>query len=309
MFTGYQFAPVLTEQELLTLHSPEIFQNVFKTSIQVTVANDENGDVKFIFKNVIEVNDFISNACNHSKAQTLGELKFNVRKYKLKPDEDKKFNLQSKDPEAMLEQYSNKHNFRVKNDRVGLRTLSFQEKIDMFRFLVSDEAGHLKHLQIDPELIDIGKNQSNDYDLKDTDVRMPCNENGAMLFSAEDDPTEVDGDSGLNDSCATEASVYEAVIAQKDDEIRDLKNQLLQKSSQLERKENESKKIESKFFEAQNYLEQIQQLSIKSANHVLPVIKNQFKENSENRRSNNCQSSNCLRDEYVSKLVTSPSSR
>ena len=130
MFTGYQFAPVLTEQELLTLHSPEIFQNVFKTSIQVTVANDENGDVKFIFKNVIEVNDFISNACNHSKAQTLGELKFNVRKYKLKPDEDKKFNLQSKDPEAMLEQYSNKHNFRVKNDRVGLRTLSFQEKIE-----------------------------------------------------------------------------------------------------------------------------------------------------------------------------------
>ena len=169
----------------------------------------------------------------------------------------------------------------MKNDRVGLRTLSFQEKIDMFRFLVSDEAGHLKHLQIDPELIDIGKNQSNDYDLKDTDVRMPCNENRAMLFSAEDDPTEVDGDSGLNDSCATEASVYEAVIAQKDDEIRDLKNQLLQKSSQLERKENESKKIESKFFEAQNYLEQIQQLSIKSANHVLPVIKNQLKENSE----------------------------
>ena len=308
MYIGYQFAPVLNEQELLTLHSPEIFQNVFKTSTQVTVANDENGDVKFIFKNVIEVNDFISNACNHAKAQTLGELKFNVKKYKLKPDEDKKFNLLSKDPEAMLEQYSIKHNFRVKNDRLGFRTLSFHEKSDMFSFLVSDEAGHLKHLQIDPELI--GKNQSND--IKNMEVGMPCNEDGAMSFSAEDDvpaldPTEVDGDSGLNDSCATEASVFEAVIAQKDDEIRDLKDQLLQKRSLLERKENENKKIESKFFEAQNYLEQIQQLSIKSANHVLPVIKNQLKENSENRRSTNCQSSNCLRDEYVSESVASPS--
>ena len=72
--------------------------------------------------------------------------------------------------------------------------------------------------------------------------------------------------------------MYEAVIAQKDDEIRTLKQQLLLTNSQLDRKEVESKKNESKFFEVQDCLDQIQELSIKSTNHVLSSVRDKLKD-------------------------------
>ena len=49
---------MLTEKELLTLHSPQSCENVFKTAIKVIIAEDhiEKKDVKFLFKGVIEIN-------------------------------------------------------------------------------------------------------------------------------------------------------------------------------------------------------------------------------------------------------------
>ena len=192
----------------------------------------------------------------------------------------------SKDLISKIEALSLIYNFEVKSIRLGIRTLSFSTKVDLFSFLLSEEGKHLKSLQIDPHLI-LTSNSNSGENIKSVDDVCKGdepNKNFRFHYELEDseklhaDALELDGDSVLNDSCATEASVYEAVIAQKDDEIRNLKQQLLFTNSQLDRKKVESKKNESKFFEVQDCLDQIRELSIKSTNHVLSSVRDKLKD-------------------------------
>ena len=242
---------MLTEKELLTLHSPQSCEHVFKTAIKVIIAEDhiEKEDVKFLFKGVIEINEFIFDS-KSKEAKTLGELRAKAKSYTLIRDEFGKYNLLSKDLISKIEALSIIYNFEVKSIRLGIRTLSFSTKVDLFSFLLSEEGKHLKSLQIDPHLI-LTSNSISSENMKlmdDVCKGDDPNKNFQFHYKLEDsqklhaDALELDGDSVLNDSCATEASVYEAVIAQKDDEIRNLKQQLLLTNSQLDRKEVESKK-------------------------------------------------------------------
>ena len=278
---------MLTEKELLTLHSPQSCGNVFKTAIKVHITEDpiEKEDVKFLFKGVIEINEFIFDS-KSKEAKTLGELREKAKSYKLIRDEFGKYNLLSKDLISKIEALSLIYNFEVKSIRLGIRTLSFSTKVDLFSFLLSEEGKHLKSLQIDPHLI-LTSNSNSGENIKSADDVCKGdepNKNFRFHYELEDseklhaDALELDGDSVLNDSCATEASVYEAVIAQKDDEIRNLKQQLLFTNSQLDRKKVESKKNESKFFEVQDCLDQIRELSIKSTNHVLSSVRDKLKD-------------------------------
>ena len=281
---------MLTEKELLTLHSPQSCENVFKTAIKVIIAEDhiEKEDVKFLFKGVIEINEFIFDS-KSKEAKTLGELRAKAKSCKLIRDEFGKYNLLSKDLISKIEALSIIYNFEVKSIRLGIRTLSFSTKVDLFSFLLSEEGKHLKSLQIDPHLI-LTSNSISSENMKSMDDVCKGNDQNMnfqfhyepedieKLHAIADDALELDGDSVLNDSCATETSVYEAVIAQKDDEIRNLKQQLLLTNSQLDRKEVESKKNESKFFEVQDCLDQIRELSIKSTNHVLSSVRDKLKD-------------------------------
>merc|ERR1711915_285742 len=91
---------------------------------------------------------------------------------------------------------------------------------------------------------------------------------------------ETDDDSFLYDSSATEASVYEAVLAQKDDEIRLLKSQLSQKDDLLRRKENENRKIETKLFDSQEVLTTVTKIltNNNTLQHVvIPEVRNTLK--------------------------------
>ena len=98
---------------------------------------------------------------------------------------------------------------------------------------------------------------------------------------------DVENDDGnesvLDDSCTTESSVYEAVIAQKDDEIRLLKSRLSHMDDLIRRKENENKKIETKLFDSQDVLTQVTKIitNNNSIHHVIPEVRESLKKKNE----------------------------
>ena len=299
---GYQHQPVLSESEMLTLHSPEFVDNVLSTKHDVKVVAGSKGGLTFVFKTVIDLNVFIFDKCSREKAKTLGELKMKVEHLKLMTDDDGLYRVSSKDPRSKLEPLADKYKFELKDIRLGVRTLCFRSKADMFEFLLDgdEKISSLNNLRLDQTLIAssdseesmVGKIpnesiQENPYSA-DNHLTILCSSSPVVKTEADTAAEEESGildvgnddDSALNDSCATEASVYEAVIAQKDDEIRLLKSQLNQKDDLIKRSETEAKKIEKKFFEKQEvvdqitmFTEQINKIVSKSSHHIITEIK------------------------------------
>ena len=102
----------------------------------------------------------------------------------------------------------------------------------------------------------------------------------SILVDVENDD---ENESVLDDSCTTESSVYEAVIAQKDDEITLLKSWLSHMDDLLRRKENENKKIETKLFDSQDVLTQVTKIitNNNSIHHVIPEVREFLKKKNE----------------------------
>ena len=280
-YSGFQHEPVLTEQDLLLVHSPEMCTNVFRTSVRGTVGEDSEGNILLIFRSVVDVNTFLFEKCSNNKAKTFGELKTRKNNLVLKSDEDGLYKLVSKDLPSRLRPLSEKYDFSIKND-LYLRTLSFHSKVKMFKFLLSDDLHDIENLQILPtqivnleELTAKGKIMSND------DVQENKNsseeERGRILesFGEESEPEIFESkDSVLDDSCATDASLLEIALAQKDEEIRYLKGEIYQKDEIIERQRIQSNRIESRYFEASSNLEKIRNLVTKLENrgHILSTI-------------------------------------
>ena len=299
---GYQHIPVLTEQEMLTLHSPEYVDNVLSTTHDVKVVTGDNDEITFVFKTVIELNVFIFDKCSKETAKTLGELKANAKPLKLVSDEDGFYRVTSKSPRSQLEPFTEKYRFELKDVRLAVRTLCFRRKADLFEFLLDENNGSIKNLRIDASMI-VECEESSVLKCVDPsgDLDGPTEENyctsastprqvghttvdelvGGQICLDILDMVDDDDDSVLNDSCATEASVYEAVIAQKDDEIRLLKSQLSQKDDVIRRKENENRKIETKLFDSQEVLTQVTKIitNNNSLQHVIPEVRENLKNN------------------------------
>jgi hypothetical protein len=295
---------VWTEQEMLTLHSPEYVDNVLSTKQDVKVVMEADDKITFVFKTVMELNVFIHDKCAKETAKTLGELKAKVSPVKLVSDEDGLYRVISKAPRSMLEPFAEKYRFELKDVRLAVRTLCFRSKVELYEFLLDENTASIRNLRIDKNTIVKFEESSN---LKSVVVYpsddLKClNEEKDSIFSSSPShlrPTAVDAplegqvclgildvedddDSVLNDSCATEASVYEAVIAQKDDEIRLLKSQLSQKDDVIRRKENENRKIESKLFDSQDVLTQVTKIitNNNSLQHVIPQVRETLNNNS-----------------------------
>merc|ERR1719517_288620 len=83
---GYQYHPVLTEKDLLTVQSPEYCANIFKNSVQdISVFLSRSKQVCYSFKTVADVNAFLFEVTCRKKLRTLGELKENVQNLVLEP--------------------------------------------------------------------------------------------------------------------------------------------------------------------------------------------------------------------------------
>ena len=265
-YLGFQHEPVLTEQDLLLVHSPEMCTNVFRTSVRGTVGEDSEGNILLIFRSVVDVNTFLFEKCSNNKAKTFGELKTRKNNLVLKSDEDGLYKLVSEDSPLHLRPLAEKYNFSIKNE-LFLRTLSFRSKFQMFKFLFSDDLHNIDNLRILPSQI------VNLEELKTISI-IPNNEDPQEPRNVIEENFFESKDSGLNDSCATDASLLEIALAQKEDEIKQLKSEMNQKDEVIERQRIQTNRIERRYFEASNNLETIKKLVIglDKEGHILSTI-------------------------------------
>ena len=289
---------------MLKLHSPEYVNNVLSTRLDVKVVTGANDEITFVFKPVNERNVFIFDHCANDTAKTLGELKTKskVKPLKLTPDENGFYRASSKASILKLEPLAEEFKFELRDIRHGVRTLCFRSKVDLFEFLLDEKVSSIPNISIDKSLIIRSEEFTNAKSIESSPdpstrglinemrssspIQVPQNEEGTP---AEDQissgivDVENDDVSVLDDSCTTEASVYEAVMAQKDDEIRLLKSQLSHKDDLIRRKENENKKIETKLFDSQDVLTQVTKIltNNNSLHHVIPEVRESLKKNNE----------------------------
>jgi len=151
---GYQYRPVLSEQDLLAIHSSEYCKNIFRTGIPITVVWE--GDlVAYHFKTVTEVNKFLFNKSKFENTRSLGQL----RSYKVVPkkflsDEKGFFRLITSDSDKKIKSAKLvSEKLQIKPACQGGNHLLFSDKLDLFKFLVSDSASKLDHLQFDDDQI------------------------------------------------------------------------------------------------------------------------------------------------------------
>jgi len=150
---GYQFHPVLTEKELLTVQSPNYISNIFKTSVKdIEVDINSSSEVSFIFRTVADVNAFLFEVSNKKGQRTLGELKVNTKNLVLKPQQGY-FILNARDESCELEYFKGNLTVEMSGDSNGDTKLKFQDKLEMFGFLLSEEGKKIKQLSFDQSQI------------------------------------------------------------------------------------------------------------------------------------------------------------
>ena len=147
---GYQHRPVLSEQDLLAIQTPWVCNNIFRTSIPIKVVLE--GDmVAYNFKTVTDVNKFLFNK-TIGNTSSLGLLRSNVIPKKCILKEDGFFRLYSADTDISV-RLGRKAKFQIKQACKGGNYLLFSNKLDLFKFLLSDSASNFDHLQFDKEKI------------------------------------------------------------------------------------------------------------------------------------------------------------
>jgi len=153
---GYQYEPVLTENDLLCIQSPEYCRNIFRTAVVMRVKMKEN-TVVYEFRNVTDVNRFLYNKSSSVKTRCLGLLRKNVVPKMMEMDNKGFYRLYSAGPKVP-DSMGNKHRFKVDGP-----FLLFSRKLDLFAFLVSEDAVGIDHLQFDDKyIIDVGKSSNSE---------------------------------------------------------------------------------------------------------------------------------------------------
>ena len=149
---GYQYLPVLSEKELLTVQSPIYSRNIFKTTVKDIVVDSNNSvEVSLVFRTVADVNTFLFEVGNSKGLRTLGELKENTRDLILKPRQGQ-FVLFSEDDPGLLDGLREKFEFELM-DSDGGSALKFEDKRKMFVFLLSQQGNNLQQLTFDQSQI------------------------------------------------------------------------------------------------------------------------------------------------------------
>jgi len=143
---GYQHEPVLTEHDLLAVQSSEYCRNIFRTCVLIRVKM-MNDVVVYEFKSVTDVNKFLYDKSSSVKTRSLGLLRKNVTPKMMIKDGQGFYRLFSAGPK-IHDSIGKKHKFRVDGPY-----LLFRSKLDLFAFLVSEEAADIDHLQFYEENI------------------------------------------------------------------------------------------------------------------------------------------------------------
>ena len=106
-----------------------------------------------------DVNAFLFEVTSRKELRTLGELKDNSQSLVLQPREGYFVLKASTDNPLALERAGEKFQFKTSSKNSHLAELRFEDKLEMFRFLVSNQARELRVLAFDQSQI---KNKSKD---------------------------------------------------------------------------------------------------------------------------------------------------
>eukprot|EP00092_Neocalanus_flemingeri_P023214 GFUD01025171.1.p1 GENE.GFUD01025171.1~~GFUD01025171.1.p1 ORF type:complete len:456 (+),score=126.63 GFUD01025171.1:56-1369(+) len=186
---GYQHRPVLTEQDLLAIQSSDYCRNIFRTSRTIRV-EEEEGTVAYHFMTVVDVNMFIFNKSSSAKTRTLGLLRMNIVPKKLVADEEGYFRLFTREPK-ISPKLGKRHNFKIKPE-FGGHLFLFSTKFGLFKFLVSEDAAEIDHLQFDETKIenyDVDTEQARekiDYSIKQETYKDPFVKEKTLNMKLED---------------------------------------------------------------------------------------------------------------------------
>jgi len=153
---GYSLPPILTEGQLLMLLSAKLCRNVFLTSLPIRVDVDGEGQIRYRFNSVTDVNLFLfrthASKDMRAKGKGLGYLVRNDIKSNIKMEEegDNTFELMT-EHKNLPEEVFQFPGICVTPIQAGAaivgNLLNFTNKLSLFKFLVSSEASRLDHLQ------------------------------------------------------------------------------------------------------------------------------------------------------------------
>ena len=153
---GYSLPPILTEGQLLMLLSAKLCRNVFLTSLPIRVDVDGEGQIRYRFNSVTDVNLFLfrthASKDMRAKGKGLGYLVRNDIKSNIIMEEegDNTFELMT-EHKNLPEEVFQFPGICVTPIQAGAaivgNLLNFTNKLSLFKFLVSSEASRLDHLQ------------------------------------------------------------------------------------------------------------------------------------------------------------------
>ena len=149
--SGYQYPPVLTERDLLNVQTPNYCANIFKNSVEdILVFVNSSQQVCYSFKTVADVNAFLFEVTSQKKLRTLGNLKENSKNLVLQPREGY-FVLKASVDNSLAEEKHQSQFSSANNSK--LEELKFEDKLEMFKFLISQQGKELRVLAFDPSQI------------------------------------------------------------------------------------------------------------------------------------------------------------
>lgn len=153
---GFGQEPVLSEEDLLSMASQA--QQLFRFFIKCEVF-DERGTIFIRFNNLSDLNLFLYNKVRLADRRTLGALRQHVTLRRMRCDDSGLFRLFSLDLEerSPLVPIDPEIALEIKEgelDGKKVTFLCFANKLDLFKFFISEDAKTIQYLDIDPGLIE-----------------------------------------------------------------------------------------------------------------------------------------------------------
>ena len=247
---GYQYSPVLTEKDLLTVQSPEYCANIFKTSLEdISVFINSSREVTYVFRTVTDVNVFLFEVTANKEQRTLGKLKENSKNLVLEPQHGY-FLLQARTDNLLaLDQAGDKYQFKISANNSKFLQLKFENKLEMFKFLISNEGKELKVLAFDQRQI-LDKS-------RDAISVRPVEEVGSdtrVVVERKDDQNNRVDVQREDPVVKSEGFSFSSMLEK---EIKDLGNELEAKDEIIERQRIQNKKMEQKYYELRDKMKKI----------------------------------------------------
>ena len=156
---GFGQDSVLSEEDLLSMTSQA--HQLFRFFIKYEVF-EEMGSIWIRFNNLSDLNLFLYNKVKLADRRTLGALRKYVTSRRLRCDSSGQYRLFSPDlekrnPLVPVESLTPEIAFEIKEGEVDGKKgtfLCFANKLDLFKFFISEDAKTIQYLDIDPGLIE-----------------------------------------------------------------------------------------------------------------------------------------------------------